>query len=525
MKITQSHLHLVKVYSTLGILFLFFKPLKADFQLVCPPNVTVNCTDDYLHDLNVYGKAYTDYNGIIQYVHDCKTIIELDDCGNGFIKRTWGAENPENWKWFTCTQVITISNANSFRYRDIQWPQAIELTSCDPERELKNLTEPFDAPHWTKTNCAKPMVSYKDTRFSVHPGCIKLLREWKILDWCQYDPVNYPGRGVFSYTQVIKLIQTSDSIGLTCIKDTVVINNNNCDSIWINLPLAQLKSACPIYHSISNNSIYAISKNNNASGYYPNGKTQFYYLAEYACGSVQKCEVNIEIVNGIKPTPYCLPGLIVGLMPVDLDGDGKPDEGMVEVWASDLDKGSWHACPGKKLTFSFSKDTTYRSRIFTCNDVGENEVEIWVTDDEGNQDLCKTTLKIINNNSSIPDCDENFRGSNNTLIGVQASPLKNENSALTKELQTRASKNKVDLISSVLFRDEILQIGLDGRGLSPGKYKLECLDALGRVVAQKTIHLDGGYTNVELTCVSGGMVFLHLKGTTIREIRKIQRFD
>ncbi len=49
----------------------------ADFSLVCPPDVTVSCREDYLHDLNVYGKAYTDYNGIIQFQHDCKTIIEI----------------------------------------------------------------------------------------------------------------------------------------------------------------------------------------------------------------------------------------------------------------------------------------------------------------------------------------------------------------------------------------------------------------------------------------------------------------
>ena len=115
----------------------------ADFSLVCPPDVTVSCREDYLHDLNVYGKAYTDYNGIIQFQHDCKTTIEIDDCGKGTIKRVWGVENPENWKWLSCTQVITISNATGFGYADITWPQSLIIRACNPQNELKNLQAPY----------------------------------------------------------------------------------------------------------------------------------------------------------------------------------------------------------------------------------------------------------------------------------------------------------------------------------------------------------------------------------------------
>lgn len=396
---------------------LFCIPVYADFELVCPPDVTVNCREDYLHDLNVYGRAYTNYNGIINYIHDCGTVIELDDCGKGTIKRTWGAENPENWKWFTCTQVITISNVGSFSYRDVDWPPSLEISSCDPEADLKLLTAPYDAPEWERTVCAKPMLSYKDTRFQVNPGCIKLLREWKILDWCQYDPILYPGRGVFTYTQVIKLIQTSDQVTLNCKKDTIIVNGKNCDSLYLQLDLAKFESACPIYHKVSNTSNYSIEKSANASGYYPNGKYSFYYSAEYACGKEAKCEMNIDIRNGIKPTPYCLTGVIIGLMPVDTDLDGTVDNGMAEVWASDLDKGSWHKCSGQTLQFSFSKDTGNRSRIFNCDDVGEQDVEIWVTDKDGNQDFCRTKVIVQNSHPNIPNCDPGLVGKNNSLRG------------------------------------------------------------------------------------------------------------
>ena len=51
----------------------------------------------------------------------------------------------------------------------------------------------------------------------------------------------------------------------------------------------------------------------------------------------------------------------------------------------------------RKVHFSFSKDITDRSKAFTCKEIGDNEVEIWVTDSLGNADLCKTKIVIQNN--------------------------------------------------------------------------------------------------------------------------------
>lgn len=110
------------------------------------------------------------------------------------------------------------------------------------------------------------------------------------------------------------------------------------------------------------------------------GTTEFYYTAEYGCGKEIKCKVKVTVKNKIGPVPYCLNGLIVALMPVDTNKDGTPDDGMIAVWAKDFNLGSYHPCGYKKLTYSFSSDTTIKSRIFTCADLGKNEVQMWVTD-------------------------------------------------------------------------------------------------------------------------------------------------
>ncbi|MDQ3141666.1 MAG: hypothetical protein M3Q56_05400 [Bacteroidota bacterium] len=375
-----------------------------EFKLICPGDLTIRCSEDYA-DLNRYGRAYTDHNGYIQYIHDCKVVIDISPCGIGTIKRTWGVEDPETWEWLVCTQIITVTNIGAFGPKDIEWPLSVTLEGCNPEADWKALGKPYDKPYWKKITCSMPMLSFKDTRYEVHPGCIKIVREWKVLDWCLYDPVNYPGRGIYSSLQVIKLITVDSVASIVCKKDTIVLATLDCKGAYVNLPKATLQISCPMFFTIRNTSPYADSSGDDASGFYPNGITKFEFIAEYGCGKELKCEVIINVQNKIPPTPYCLTGIIIDLMPVDADLDGIPEEGMVEVWASDLDKGSFHKCPGQILNFSFSSDILNRARTFTCANVGINDVEIWITDSLGNQDFCKTTIEI-QNNIGIPNCED-----------------------------------------------------------------------------------------------------------------------
>lgn len=497
------------------LVLLFPAAAYCDFSLVCPPDITISCTDDYTHDLNVYGKAYSDHNGNIQYLHDCKTVIDINDCGVGTIKRTWGVENPENWQWLTCTQVITVSNKNAFGYRDIQWPLSLEIRSCNPWEDVKHLSAPYDAPSWLKPKCAKPMTSYKDTKFRVNDGCEKIVREWKILDWCQYDPVLYPGRGVFTAVQVIKLIAVDSAASLLCKKEEVYVNDHNCDSIYLQLEPAKFSSSCPIYNRVSNNSPYAVDKGADASGYYPNGVTEFYYTAEYGCGTEIKCKTKIEVKNGIKPTPYCLTGIVLTLMPADTDNDGNIDDGMIEVWASDLNKASWHHCPKQSLSFSFSSDPTDRSRVFTCKDVGEQEVEIWVTDSLGNQDLCKTKIIIQNNNPNIPNCDGNLHGGNKGLKGINSKVTPDGTQEIgnvasnNKIISTTAKSNPLHAQLSSQFSDEyVLNIPMSGN------YSFDLITTDGKLLFSQKKYFEQGKNGITIPATIRGFLIVRLQGPT-----------
>ena len=114
------------------------------------------------------------------------------------------------------------------------------------------------------------------------------------------------------------------------------------------------------------------------------------------CNNQTACETTVKVVDCKKPTPYCKNGLIVELMVVD--------PAMVEVWASDLDANSFDNCPGS-LIFSFSANTNDLSIVFDCDDVGSQQVDIWVTDAAGNQDFCTTAINI---QANMNQCDDSL---------------------------------------------------------------------------------------------------------------------
>ncbi|MEO1713816.1 MAG: T9SS type A sorting domain-containing protein, partial [Bacteroidota bacterium] len=118
----------------------------------------------------------------------------------------------------------------------------------------------------------------------------------------------------------------------------------------------------------------------------PVGEYTATYKVSDECGNTTYEELNLSVLDCKKPTPYCSNGLIVEIM----------QTGMIEVWASDLDAGSFDNCPGD-LIWSFSEDITETNRLFTCDDLGIQTVQIWVTDASGNQDYCETTIMIQDN--------------------------------------------------------------------------------------------------------------------------------
>ena len=96
------------------------------------------------------------------------------------------------------------------------WPCDVLLTTC-PE-DLGDTGEPtlFD------DACSLIGVTYEDTRFDFVDGaCFKILREWAVIDWCQYNSLT--GEGLWYYTQVIKVHDEEGPEFVNCPQGPVVL--------------------------------------------------------------------------------------------------------------------------------------------------------------------------------------------------------------------------------------------------------------------------------------------------------------
>jgi hypothetical protein len=116
------------------------------------------------------------------------------------------------------------------------------------------------------------------------------------------------------------------------------------------------------------------------------------YTVHYAvtdnCGNTGYETIVIVVEDCKKPTPLCDNGLVVEIM----------QTGMVEVCAIAFDEGSWDNCTDAgDLLFSYSPDTDDACRTFTCDDLGQVPVTIWVTDASNLQDYCETFLVVQDN--------------------------------------------------------------------------------------------------------------------------------
>jgi len=413
-------------------------------DLVCPPDKWLNCGAE-VWDLDIYGHAYYYHNGHQYNAGSAEVIYDLTTCETGKIYRTWKVED-EHWNWIECTQTIHIGGGG-FSYHHITWPENdLQLYGCGVNTHPDYLPTEYGRPSYDYMTCSMVGTSYKDQVFNFGPDCKKILRTWTVLDWCNYNTGN-SNPGIWKYTQTIKVSGTSQP-DLVC-APSVTKDATSCDSAYVSVPLVSVDGqACYGGYGITNDSRYADANGADASGVYPVGKTTVNYRVEYSCGEQMICKTDV-IVKQKGPVAYCLAKLTVALMGVDTNGDGAVDDGMVELWAKDLDHASYHPCNNAPLKYSFSSDVDSTSRTFTCADNGYNDVQLWITDVYGRQAWCAVTVIVQNNAANIPDCVLDFGGMpvNGDIIDAYNEPLEDVHISL----RSRSSSTTTTVVDTTLI--------------------------------------------------------------------------
>ena len=141
----------------------------------------------------------------------------------------------------------------------------------------------------------------------------------------------------------------------------------------------------------------------------PMGVHRVYWTVSDNCGNVASGNYWVKLRDCKKPSPVCFYGLATVVM---------PSAGMITLPARYFNHQSFDNCtPNSQLKFSYSADVNDTLRTWTCADLQANgspvfeNVTMYVTDADGNQDFCTTRLKVDDNDGVCGD------DGTNTIVG------------------------------------------------------------------------------------------------------------
>jgi hypothetical protein len=395
--------------------------------LYCPESAEISCeeyNETYMMPLALGDNSVLDDFGTAQFLDNCLNTLNVgyqvqvlvNNCGNGVITRYWTASDDAGNGPVYCNQSIQVYHVSDWV---VEFPA--DVTVQCTAGQMPDPGEPeifFD-------ECEMIATSYTDIVYTiVSDACYKIERTWNVINWCIYDQYGsdiYPENGkseanlnidwdgdgdkdsrtfrdgwnssgspgvadgYITYKQIIKVIDEDDPVFSIPTIDGCILDAD-CTTDLV-LPYPQITDECSLDFrvDITGNfgNFYDISGPvtvaNVEAGEYTIG-----YSVRDNCGNIGFQTVTIVVEDCLKPLVVC-EDLIVDIM----------QTGMVEIEASAFDEGSLDNCG--PVTFSFSPNTNDVSLVFTCDDLPQVDVEIWVTDISGNQDFCEVTLYIQDN--------------------------------------------------------------------------------------------------------------------------------
>lgn len=349
------------------------------------PPVTENCGTHELTWDDVYGAPCADFdNGFSEVI--TRTYVATDSNGNQS----------------TCVQMIYV---RAIDLDDIVFPSDF-IRNCNDLSGGANTfnTDPSNTGTPAGTTCRTVQVGHTDTDFDLCGSGFKILRTWRVLDWCSSETrIGH---------QVIKLVDDSPpvvtappdtlkyytdpgvcSATIPVIPDPVGIFDCSNTTYTLSYKLAD-ENGDPFEDTFTENVI------DNGDGTFglrdmPKGTTWVIYTITDACGLTTQAFTEIEVCDHEPPTAVCEYHTVVSLSP----------DGWAELNATTLNDNSYDLCGN--LTFQVKRfdqwcdrpeDLEYGDFVhFCCEDRsrgGDLKVMLRVTDEAGNFNECTVDVSV-----------------------------------------------------------------------------------------------------------------------------------
>lgn len=350
-------------------------------------------------------------------------------------------------------------------------------------------------------------VSYTDQVFYTNDteGCSKILRTWKLLYWCDYDP-NWPSptiipnptnsdigptvqansynHGYLQYTQIIKVVDDEKPYFPDCPTGPISFcdytNNDPNQYHWGQIDLCEGKPDLRVKVTddcsqtdikLSYRLFLDLDGNGSMETYVTSSSPSAWPIETTIDGGLLCGEIKFPPGFGL---PYgthkiewiaddncgneaickyefsiddCKPPSIVCYNGLSVN---IMQTGMITMWDTDFIKEYSDNCsPNNKIRTGIRKagqgtgfPNDQHSVTFTCDELGKQYVEVWVNDESGAPDYCTTFVDVQDNMGSCPP-SKNFKGT-----------VATDQSVLVPDVQVKLSK----------YGNTVLDVATDQQG-------------------------------------------------------------
>jgi hypothetical protein len=393
---------------------------KRPASIVCPSPKTLTCGDAKIaswisgtlpFDTTFFGvPSVSGVCAQLQVASRIKSNNINPKCNSGTVTREWYLVSNPNVK---CDQVLTISSP-VFNSSSVVFPNDTTLTTCD----LAKATPDFlnSKPIVDKLACRDIGVSFIDQVFRDVPGaCIKIIRTWKVIDWCSYNQTPF----IAENSQKILLTGTGPVTFIGCSNRTITASSGRCDTL-VTLSVTP-NDDCTDEEDWKYSwtlDLYKDNVNDDAGTTQstrqnlPVGTHRINFTVTNICGTQTACGYDITILANKAPTPVCYSELVWVMDP----------SGSTEIWANDFIQSTSTNICGTVASFDyyvFRRDdnnitfTTSRTGMrFNCaQDIPNGQVariplKVYVRDrNTGLFDFCNVTL-ILQDSPLTDACED-----------------------------------------------------------------------------------------------------------------------
>lgn len=311
---------------------------------------------------------------------DNKMLFDCDNIGLIDIE-LWVTDINDNTS--KCTLTVDVQDNNDedgcLNPKDcLTLPSdTLTVTQCNPDLTPAGLNSmPVVA---DDCFCDDSTITFADEAIAYpNADCSAIKRTFTITFNCTNNPI------VCTFEQIINVINQEAPVVICPSPSSITVSSNavNCNGI-ATIPEATFSGVCNSGVVVSNNSAFADRDGADASGNYPVGTTTFQFFATDACGNSSSCDYTVIVEDGVDP--------VCTLMDVSLVLDAM---GNASVSYFDLNNGSVDSC-------GTIASTSVIPSIFDCSDIGDNVVNVVVTDDSGNTTACSATVTITDDAAPV----------------------------------------------------------------------------------------------------------------------------